>query len=495
MNPHLRGAPAWPLRPARPDVGLWTDAASSPPPARWTWPLRLSFTLGLTAVLGAFWPPGPAQAQSLSPVPSLASADPAQAAALPDWSALAPPALQAPALPAALDEAIRRWQAANRAVGEFPLGHADLLRWEQTHSPQPASNSAATPSPPAAPALRWPQVWQAVQALHAQRILGPGRNTAERQQAQARWLALERQAHQAWVQAITAQALLRLQHERLHAARTAHALGERMAALGHWSRARFIPVQQALAQEQAALLAAQWQARQSLEALAGAMGLWQADQVQALAQRLPTTLPAPSAVTPPAHAEASALAPRPALQWQREAAERALQAVSPAQWARWSEELERVLATTAERAQQTPQALPQWPMSALRGDHALDKALAEQRALQGQSGALRSLVRQAWDQLQATQALDSLQHAQLLPLAQAAETETLLRYNGMLQSTWDVIDAARARLGAQAEALRARQAHWQAHIDWHTLMAGGDIEPPAGPSTGKNETGGPAKGH
>lgn len=490
MNPHFRGAPAWPLRAARPDVGLWPDAASSPPPTRWTWPLRLSFSLGLTAVLVAFWPPGPAQAQSLSPVPSLASANPAQAAALPDWSALAPPALQAPALPAALDEAIRRWQAANRAVGEFPRGHADLLRWEQTHSPEQVTSSS-----PTVPALKWPQVWLAVQQTHAEQLPRTWANTVERLQTQGQWLALERRAQQAWVQAITAQALLRLQHERLHAARTAHALGERMAALGHWSRARFIPVQQALAQEQAALLAAQWQARQSLEALAGAMGLWQADQVQALAQRLPTTLPAPSAVTPPANAEASALAKRPALQWQREAAERALQAVSPAQWTRWSEELERVLASTAERAQQTPQALPQWPMSALRGDHALDKALAEHRAVQRQATGLRSLVRQAWDQLQATQALDSLQHAQLLPLAQAAETETLLRYNGMLQSTWDVIDAARARLGAQAEALRARQVHWQAHIDWHTLMAGGDVEPPAGPRTGQNETGSPAKGH
>ena len=454
--------------------------------------------MGLSLLILSGAGPLQALAQSPSPrlgsapavVPSLASADPQQAATLPDGLVLTAPALSEPTLPASLDEAIRRWQAANRAVGEFPRGHVDLLRWEQARSPEPAAQAA-----PAAAPLRWPQVWVAVQRQQADRIPGPRADTAERLQVQARWLALERQAHLAWVQAVTQHALLRLQHERLQAARTAHALGERMAALGHWSRARFIPVQQTLAREQAALVAAQWQARQSLETLASTMGIWQAEDVHALADRLPRELPAPPAITPPAHAEGSALAQRPALQWQRESAARSLQAVNPSQWGRWSEELERVLASSGAPGQPTPPVLPQWPASALRADHALDKAVTEQRALQREATALRSQVRMAWTQLQATQALDALQHTQLLPLAQGAEAETLLRYNGMLQSTWDVIDAALARLASQADALQARQAHWQAHIDWHTLLAGGNIDPPAGVSPSKNTGASKAKGH
>ena len=454
-------------------------------------PVVLPTLVSLLLVLA--WPAmaqTPIQTPIQSPRPDVSAADPRSASALPDWRAAMPSPTASPELPASLDEAIRRWQAAHRAVGEFPRGHADLLRWEQ------ARTGEASPKPTADP-LAWPEAWQQIRRQHADQILQPRANVVEQWQARRQWLALERQARRAWVQAITAQARLGLQEERLHAARTAHALGERMARLGHWSRARFIPVQQALAEEQAGLLQARWEARQTLETLAGLMGLWQADAVQALGQRLPAQLQVPAEVQATARAEGQALEQRPDLRWQRDAALRQLQSVSEAQWARWAQALEHTLTAGAPVADRPAAGnVPQWAEGALRGDHALEKALAAQTALQRESAALRRQVRQAWDQLQAALALDRLQHDQLLPLAQAAETETLLRYNGMLQSTWELIDAARARLGAQADALNARQAHWLAHIDWHTLMAGGEIDPPAGVSAGKNPgASGAAKGH
>ena len=436
--------------------------------------LRALCAAALTAALL-----GTAHAQT----PNADAANPQQAAALPTWPSAALAPASAPELPTQIDEAIRRWQAANRAVAEFPRGHIDLLRWEQQQAP-------AGQTAPATKPLTWPEVWQAVQRQHSDRLLEPRANTSERLHAQRQWLALQRQAQQAWVQASTQQALLRLQQKRLEAARTAHTLGERMVTLGHWSRARLIPLQQALAQEQAAAIAAQWRARQATEALAGLMDLWQAEAVQALGQRLPHTLDAPSAVVAPANAEGEAIQRRPELQWQREATERALRSVGTAQWAAWAQERDAALQAAPAGAP------PQWPQSALRGDHALDKALDAQAELQREGAALRRQVRLAWDRLQATQALDQLQQQHAVPLAQAAEQETLLRYNGMLQSTWEVIDAARARLGAQADAISARHDHWLAHIDWHTLMAGGDIELPTDLATGQNSaSSGAAKGH
>lgn len=413
--------------------------------------------------------------------PTTEVADPQRAAPLPVWSIPAPPAA-APDLPASIDEAVRRWQAANRAVAEFPRGHIDLLRWEQQQTP-------AAKTAPNHAALTWAEVWQAVQRQHSDRLLSPRATAMERMQAQRQWLALQRQAQQAWVQASTQHALLRLQQERVHAASTAHALGERMAQLGHWSRARLIPLQQSLAQEQALAIAAQWQVRQATETLASLMGLWQADAVHALPQRLPLALDVPTTVIAPANAEGEAIRQRPELGWQREATERALRSVPSAQWAAWTQERDTALQAAAADVP------PQWPQSALRGDHALEKALRAQADVQRDSAALRRQVRLAWDRLQATQALDQLQQ-RAVPLAQAAEAETLLRYNGMLQSTWEVIDAARARLGAQANAITARQDHWMAHIDWLTLMAGGDIEPPSELAAGQNgATNSAAKGH
>ena len=422
---------------------------------------------------------GTAHAQA----PNADAANPQQAAALPSWSNAVLTPASAPELPTQVDEAIRRWQAANRAVAEFPRGHIDLLRWEQQRAS--TAPAAAAPTP-----LNWPEVWQAVQRQHSHLWLSPRANTNERLQAQRQWLTLQRQAQQAWVQACTQQALLRLQHEREHAARTAYALGERMATLGHWSRARLIPLQQSLAQEHAGTIAAQWQARQATEALASLMSLWQADAVQALAQRLPLALDVPAAVVPPANAEGEAIRQRPELQWQRETTERTLRSVGTAQWETWTQERDAALQTSPA------QAPPQWPPSALRGDHALDKALDAQAELQREGAALRRQVRLAWDRLQATQALDQLQQQHTVPLAQAAEAETLLRYNGMLQSTWEVIDAARTRLGAQAAAITARQDHWLAYIDWQTLMAGGDVALPTELATGSNNAaGGAAQGH
>jgi outer membrane protein TolC len=128
------------------------------------------------------------------------------------------------------------------------------------------------------------------------------------------------------------------------------------------------------------------------------------------------------------------------------------------------------------------------------GDHALSKAVDARAAWERESRAIGSTVRQAWQQLERSRALDVLMHEQRLPLQKRAEQETLLRYNGMLKSTWDMIDAAQARLGAEADALQARQAHWLAHADWHTFMAGGDITLASTPAPA-NERGSAAKGH
>ena len=467
-------------------LSLWGVAAEPHPSLARArgWPVAAWPVAGWLVCLALAQPAWAQTAPNQNMRPGLSVADPESASTLPDWRPFQPSASASPELPATLDEAIRRWQAANRAVGEFPRGHVDLLRWEAQQPPDGAASAAGTPGPAPQP-LGWTEVWSQIQRQHADRVLPPQANAIETLHARQGWLALERQARQAWVQASTAQALLRLQHERVHAARTAHALGERMTGLGHWSRARFIPVQQTLAREQASLLQARSNARQTLEALAGLMGLWQGDAVQTLAQRLPVSLPEPERIQPSANAEGHALARRPDLLWQRDVAARQQSSVSETQWSRWHQELHDSVSRSRSNSVSDPfpETVPQWPSSPLRHDTALTQALDSQTAVQRDALRLRSRVRLAWDQLQAAQALDNLQHKQLLPLAQTAEAETLLRYNGMLQSTWELIDAARTRLGAEAEALNARQTHWLAHIDWLTLMAGGDIDPPASGSS------------
>ena len=377
-------------------------------------------------------------------------------------------------------QALERWRAANQAVGEFPRGHIDLLRWEQAQSPASAGPTVMDP-------LAWTDVWRSIQRQRAEWVLPPAANALERRQAQRQWLALQQQAQHAWANAITQQVLLRVQAERVHAARTALSLGERMVALGHWSAARGIPVQLTSVQEAAAGLALQAQAQAALEALADLMGVSGADDLASLAKRLPQQLPLPSTLSALPDAEALALKQRPEMRWQSEAVAREIKAIGDGQWRTWAQASDALLQGQSNDP-------PQWPMGNVLGDHALNKAIATRAAWEREQRAFARTVRQAWQQLERARTMDVLMHEQRLPLNQQAEQETLLRYNGMLQSTWELIDAAHARLNAQADALQARQAHWLAHADWHTLMAGGDIELASTPVPA-NERGSAAKGH
>lgn len=48
-------------------------------------------------------------------------------------------------LPTGVEPALDDWKKANAAVGQFPRGHADLLKWEQAQEPKPAAPAAKKP--------------------------------------------------------------------------------------------------------------------------------------------------------------------------------------------------------------------------------------------------------------------------------------------------------------------------------------------------------------
>lgn len=56
----------------------------------------------------------------------------------------------------------------------------------------------------------------------------------------------------------------------------------------------------------------------------------------------------------------------------------------------------------------------------------------------------------------------------------ARREEVLLRYNGMLKSTWDLLDAARERLAAETAATLALRDFWLAHVNLQAVLAGAD---------------------
>jgi hypothetical protein len=107
-------------------------------------------------------------------------------------------------------------------------------------------------------------------------------------------------------------------------------------------------------------------------------------------------------------------------------------------------------------------------------DHPLEGAVQAQAELLGQAAQRRSMARAAWALVRLRHA--SAQHAQdvVSKLQSSMEQETLLRYNGMLQSSWDLLASARERIGSLDAALLARRDYWRAYSDWQALLAGAD---------------------
>jgi outer membrane protein TolC len=489
--------------PASGRAGLWCAAVLCAAPA-WAEPFALRAADPATPVAAATTTPAP-------PAPALA---------------------QPLELPTDIDRARAIWQQANARVAEFGRGHIDILRWEAQN---PGSALPASPVPPVAPtpASNEP-VFDGAQALRLSLRQRPdvfahaGMNTLERAEVQRAYVAHAQAVDSAWAETVTARHSLRLLGEALSAAHTGVALGQRMVQAGNWSQAKLLREQLSEAAAQQAVARAQQAQTRADEQLARLLGVWDSARLQALLQRLPPALPAlpeslamsaapmagpdlhsghtaPAAIAP-TDAEAAALRSHPTLAAQRTDTRRLLAAVPAEQQTRWAQAVDEAL--DQHNAQSPNPALGStapWsaaPWSAphisnlpMLHDHALQRAVqAESRLLQA-AAERRSMAREAWAQLQAAHA--HALHAQnvLVPLHTTLEQETLLRYNGMLQSTWDLLAQARERMAAVDAAHQARRDFWLAHTAWQALLAGGDYQSPGNSSAPAGGASPAPKGH
>src|SRR5690606_37417374 len=132
-------------------------------------------------------------------------------------------------------------------------------------------------------------------------------------------------------------------------------------------------------------------------------------------------------------------------------------------------------------------------LSLLR-EHRLLEADEHRARLLARASERRAMARNAWAQLQARHAGAWHTERVLAGLKDAQQQETLLRYNGMFDSTWQLLASARERLDALDAALMARRAYWRAQASWQALLAGADLrldEAAGGPApAGGNAMGG-----
>jgi hypothetical protein len=425
-----------------------------------------------------------ASAQAMPGETALRAADPATPSTPPAEPAMPGPADdEALELPTDIERARAIWRRANERVAEFPRGHIDLLRWEARN---PADRLPAPVGPvTGAVVMDMGEALRASLRHRPELFIRTDMNPIERSQVQVAYATHVRALQRAWLDAVTAQQSLRLKAESLEAASTGVELGRRMVQAGNWSQARLLREQRVEADARGAWTSAWLAQTVAMERLARLLGAWDAQAVNGLAQRLPAQLPEPpDLLVPgeglgPADIEAAVLRRDTALALQRLKAGRELAAVSTGTLGVWSQALEDAL-----RSQPSPRTAPQVGNTPLLRDHALERAARAESALLLAAAERRSMAREAWAQLRVRHA--AALHAQqvVVRLQTALEQETLLRYNGMLQSSWDLLAGARERMDALDAALQAQRDFWSARADWDALLAGADYQSAGGPSAG-----------
>lgn len=244
---------------------------------------------------------------------------------------------------------------------------------------------------------------------------------------------LSSDTRKAWINAVAAAQTARFMDEARENAETGGELARRMARAGNWSKLQQAREQLLLAEATAQLARARQAAFSEREKLVVVMGLWGTQAGFTLPERLPD-LP-PKAEDMP-DIESRVLQQRLDLR------------LATAQWA----------GQRAIRPQ--PGADGLWDTL---GDSARVRELAVRA---------RSEAREAYHSYRTAYDLARHYQTEVMPLYRFIQDETVLRYNGMLTSVFDLLAGARAQTLAAAGTIEAQRDFWLAEADLQTVLAG-----------------------
>lgn len=413
----------------------------------------------LAALLAACIPWG-ALAQTLA-------ADPAASVpAVPYRSALGLP-IQAP--PSTVVN-LADWVQANADVGRNLRGHLDILKWEAVNiAPHAAPDSEGAPAP-----LSHAQAMTLALKHQPEYFASPQLNAVERAQLDAKVLRLWHSVHRAWVTAVAARQTVAYLRQVAEAAQTGVELGRRMVQVGNWSKAQLLREQWVQSATVGPLAMAQQEAFSTTEDLVRLLGLWGATAQIILPKQLPEL---PTTVPDMTNLEATAVGNQPELALARLDARQNLSGVAQTHLQQWQQAVDTALQTAKHSAEPplgvvsvTPVLDPQQvPMT-----HGLERATRAQALAHALAVNTRSQAREVYFRYRT--AVDMAQHMrEAALLATALQDETQARYNGMLQSTWDLLASARARLQSENAVHQAQRDAWLAYIDLQAVRQGAVI--------------------
>lgn len=284
----------------------------------------------------------------------------------------------------------------------------------------------------------------------------------------------------AWFNAVAAQQTANYLRDAREAAEAAGELARRMAKVGNWSRLQQAREQATLADIAAQLARAQQSAVAEREKLTRLMGLWGDQAGYTLPDRLPEL---PKELPQRADIEAQALRERLDVRAAKDEARyvadslgftRATGAINVLELG-WQRNTTFDNASGHKDTARGPEieiTLPlfDWGQGrAARAEATYRQALSKVGAVAVQA---RSEVRESWHGWRTSYDVARHYSDEIVPLAKFINDETLLRYNGMLSSVWDLLREARNHVAAVNGAIAAQRDFWIADTDLTTALTG-----------------------
>jgi outer membrane protein TolC len=307
-------------------------------------------------------------------------------------------------------------------------------------------------------------------------------------------LALAADTRKAWVQAVAAEETVRYSRQVMQAAQAGAELARRMAAVGNFNKLQQAREQGFYADAALNLARAEQQQRAARERLTRLLGLWGAQTVFRLPERMPD-LPAQPRDLP--DIERIALAQRLDVAAARSGLEATAHNLGLTRTTRFVNVLELGLARNlsneapVQRGWEIGLELPLFDWGDARVARAEGIYMqALHRAAETAINA-RSEVREAYGAYRSAWDIARHQREEIVPLKARIAEENLLRYNGMLIGVFELLADARSQIASVNGAIDALRDFWLAQADLDMALVGKpSLTPSAGPVMGAAEAGG-----
>lgn len=284
----------------------------------------------------------------------------------------------------------------------------------------------------------------------------------------------------AWVQAVAAEQVARQTQTAMEAMQAAAELARRMTRVGNWSTYQQAREELALAEATAQLARARQAAFAAREHLTRQMGLWGEQTGYTLPERLPDLPKAPEAAT---DIESMALRDRLDVRAARDEAQFVADNLGFVRVTGVISGLDLGLVyntniDSATGAQDIKKGwglelpIPLFDWGGARNASAQGQYLQAVARVRDVAVRARSEVREAWHGYRTAWDLARHYRNAIVPLRKRMNDEVVLRYNGMLMSTWDLLADTRQQALTVASAIEAERDFWLADTDLKTALSG-----------------------